>query len=291
MADVEVLVEAKNTLGEGPMWNVRDQALYWTDAKGKPRIQRWDPKSGDINEWAMPDLIGSFVFREKGGLIAGLKSGFYELDLDKNSAELFHDPEPGKTDNRLNDGKCDRRGRYWCGSLDDTGEASAALYRVDPDLSVHKMDDGVKCSNGIAFSPDNKTMYFSDSRSQTCFQYDYDIETGAISNKRIWVDNRDKPARIDGATVDAEGYYWAAHIRHWAIAKYAPDGTVIETIELPVQHPTMCTFGGENLDTLYVTSGRVFLEDEELQEQPLAGALFAIHGTGATGLPETFFAG
>ena len=126
MAEVEVIVEAENTLGEGPMWNVRDQALYWTDAKGKPRIQRWEPKSGEVIEWAMPDLIGSFVFREKGGLIAGLKSGFYELDLDKGTAELFHDPEPDKPTNRLNDGKCDRRGRYWCGSLDDSGEASAA---------------------------------------------------------------------------------------------------------------------------------------------------------------------
>ncbi|MDA0655802.1 MAG: SMP-30/gluconolactonase/LRE family protein [Proteobacteria bacterium] len=261
MADVELLVDAKNTLGEGPMWNNREQALYWTDAKGAPRIQRWDPKTCKVDEWAMPDLIGSFVFREKGGLIGGLKSGFYEIDLEKGTAELFHDPEPDKPANRLNDGKCDRRGRYWCGSLDDSGEASAALYRVDKDLSVHKMDDGVKCSNGIAWSPDNKVMYFSDSRNLTCYQYDYDIETGAIANKRIWVDNSDKPACIDGATVDSDGFYWAAHIRHWQIAKYAPDGTVVETIELPIQHPTMCTFGGENMQTLYVTSGRVFLKE------------------------------
>lgn len=291
MVDVEVVVEAKNILGEGPMWNDREQALYWTDAKERPRIQRWRPKTGAVDEWAMPDLIGSFVFREDGGLIAGLKSGFYKLDLENGTADLFHDPEPDKPNNRLNDGKCDRRGRYWCGSLDDSGEPSAALYRVDPDFSVHKMDDGVKCSNGIAWSPDNKTMYFSDSRDETCYQYDYNIESGTISNKRIWVNNRDKMARIDGATVDADGYYWAAHIRHWHIAKYSPDGIVIDTIEVPVQHPTMCTFGGENLDTLYVTSGRVFLGADGLTEQPLAGSLFAIHGTGATGLPEAFFNG
>ena len=139
MVDVEVVVEAKNILGEGPMWNDREQALYWTDAKERPRIQRWRPKTGAVDEWAMPDLIGSFVFREDGGLIAGLKSGFYKLDLENGTADLFHDPEPDKPNNSLNDGKCDRRGRYWCGSLDDSGEPSAALYRVDPDFSVPKL--------------------------------------------------------------------------------------------------------------------------------------------------------
>jgi L-arabinonolactonase len=291
MAEVEVVAETGNVLGEGPMWNTREQALYWTDSKGSSKIQRYDPKTGTVDHWDMPDLIGSFVFREKGGLIAGLKSGFYELDLDKGTAECFHDPEPDSPDNRLNDGKCDRRGRYWCGSLDDSGQRTGALYRVDPDLSVHRMDTGIGCSNGIAWSPDNGTMYYSDTHAEVCYRYDFDIEAGAIANKRIWVDNHGKSARMDGATVDADGFYWSAHIRHWTIAKYAPDGTIVETIELPVQHPTMPTFGGPDLETLYVSSATLFLEEEDRAKQPLAGALFAVHGTGARGLPETFFAG
>ena len=291
MVELQVISDAKNALGEGPMWNIRENALYWTDAKENPRVQRWEPKTGKIDEWEMPDVIGSFVFRKNGGLITALKSGFYKFDLEKSEAEKFHDPEPDSPTTRLNDGKCDRRGRYWCGSLDDSGKPGGALYRVDPDLSVHKMDEGIKCSNGIAFSPDNKFLYFSDSRNETCWRYNYDLSKGQISNKTLWIDNRGKRARIDGATVDSEGFYWAAHIRHWEIAKYAPDGTIIETIELPVQHPTMCTFGGKNLDILFVSSGTIFLRKERLAEQPLAGAVFAIHGTGAIGLPEAFFAG
>ena len=245
------------------MWNTKENALYWTDAKERPRIQRWEPKTEKIDEWAMPDIIGSFVFRENGGLITALKSGFYKFNLENSKAEKFNDPEPNSPTTRLNDGKCDRKGRYWCGSLDDSGKPGGSLYRVDPDLRVHKMDHGVRCSNGIAFSPDSKTMYLSDSGSEICWKYDFDLRNGQLSNKRLWVDNRGRRARIDGATVDSEGFYWTAHIRHWEIAKYARDGKVIETIELPVQHPTMCTFGGENLDILYVSSGRIFLEKEQ----------------------------
>ena len=291
MADVECIVEAGNTLGEGIVWNHEEKALYWLDSQGQPRIQRYDPETGDVRAWNMPDEIGSMVFREKGGVIAGLKSGFYLIDLDDGSAELLHDPEPELPDNRLNDGKCDRMGRYWCGSLDNTGGTNGKLYRIDHDLSCHCMETGVTISNGIAWSPDDKTMYYASTRADVCWAYDFDIATGNIENRRVFIDTSDQQGKIDGATVDADGCYWCAHVRGGEIARYDPGGRLMETVSLPVQHPTMCSFGGENLDILYVTSGRKFLDDRAIAENPLAGGLFAIHGTGATGIPEPFFRG
>ena len=291
MPEIECLVDAGNSLGEGPIWNPREQAIYWADSKGRPRIQRLDPKTGSVDEWEMPDLLGSFVFREQGGIVAGLKSGFHFVDPETGAVDLITDPEPGLADNRLNDGKCDRMGRYWCGSLDDSGGKGGSLYRLDPDLTCHKMDTGITVSNGIAWSPDNKTMYYSDSRSRVCYNYDFDIATGAISNKRVFTSTADIPGSIDGATIDADGYYWCAHIRDWQIAKYDPAGNIVDTIRLPVRYPTMCTFGGENLEILYVTSATIFVQDDEKDAQPQAGGLFAIHGTGAKGIAEPFFAG
>jgi L-arabinonolactonase len=295
MAELECVVEAKNTLGEGLFWNTQEQALYWLDSQGQPKIQRLDPKTGAVRHWTMPDEIGSMVFRDKGGIIAGLKSGFYliELDTDGDRAtlELLHDPEPDFPDNRLNDGKCDRAGRYWCGSLDNTGGENGRLYRVDHDLSVHCMETGVTISNGIAWSPDDKTMYYASTRADVCWAYDFDLASGAIANRRTFIDTTDMAGKVDGATVDADGGYWCALVGGWAIGHFDPDGRLIETYPFPVEHPTMCSFGGPGLDILYITSTRKFLTPEMAKEQPHAGALFALHGTGATGLPEPFFKG
>ena len=291
MADVECVVEAKNTLGEGVIWNSREKALYWLDSQGRPCIQRLDPKTGKVTRWDMPDEIGSMVFREKGGVIAGLKSGFHLVDLTTGRVELLHDPEPDLADNRLNDGKCDRAGRYWCGSLDNAGGARGALYRVDRDLSVHRMETGVTISNGIAWSPDDRTMYYASTRADVCWAYDFDLATGTIANRRTFIDTRGKPGKVDGATVDADGCYWCALVWGWEVARFDPAGKLMETVRMPVQHPTMCSFGGDDLDILYVTTTRKFLKPGDEKAQPLAGALFAIRDTGAKGLPEPFFRG
>jgi sugar lactone lactonase YvrE len=292
MPDIEVVVEAKDILGEGVIWNPVERALYWCDNL-KSNIQRHDPASGKHSVWDMPEEVGCIVFREQGGICAAMKSGFAFIDdLDSLKIEYIIDPEPGMDGNRLNDGKCDRAGRFWCGSMDaGLRDPTAALYRLDPDLTCHKLDEGIICSNGIAWSPDNETMYFSDTRSEALYAYDFDIATGAVANRRVFLDTTDKPFRIDGATVDRDGYYWCAEVHGWSIGKYATDGTQVDRIRLPVRQPTMCSFGGENLDVLYVTSATRFLEPGEAEQQPLAGALFAIHGTGAVGLPEPFFKG
>lgn len=290
MPRIEVVHDAGNVLGEGPCWHAGEQALYWVDAL-KPAVHRLD-RDGRVSTWAMPRIIGSFVFRQSGGLIAALRNGFATIDLASGAAETIVDPEPDRPTNILNDGKCDRRGRYWCGTINrDLKTPNGGLYRLDADLSCHKMESGIIASNGMAFSPDDKTLYFCDSRQDTVWAYDLDIETGAISNRRVFISTKDVPGRVDGATVDTEGNYWCAHIHDWHVVCYDPRGREVRRVKLPVQHPTMCTFGGENYDVMYVTSGTRFLDPKAHGPQPLAGALFAIHDVGARGLPEPKFAG
>lgn len=326
MAEVQCVVEAKDILGEGPIWHPGEQALYWTDINA-PAIQRFDPATGAVTRWPMPEQVGSFVFREQGGIVAGMKSGFAFIDLHSNSAQPYSRVEPNSTarhgntaepngraqpysrvepialaepiysvepdlpHTRLNDGKCDRAGRYWCGTVDDERKPHCGLYRLDPGGSVRKMDGGFTVANGIAWSPDNRTMYFSDSPSETVYAYDFDLASGEIANRREFISTKGMDAFVDGATVDAEGFYWCAHIYAGEIARYDPHGKLERTIELPVRHPTMCTFGGKDLDTLYVTSGTQFVKEKWAHTQPLAGGLFAIHNVGVRGLPEPFFAG
>ena len=289
MAEVRCIHEAANILGEGPIWNDVEQTLWWCDNLA-PKIQRYDPASGAVAEWVLSEEVGSVVFREGSGIVAAMKSGFAHLDLETMALDTIADPEPGSAATRLNDGKCDRRGCYWCGSMDTELKAPiAALYRLDPDGSCHRMRDGVIVSNGIAFSPDDRTMYFSDSRADKVFAFD--IESGRISNERVFIDTAPLAGRVDGATVNAEGCYWGALIHDWSIGRFDPTGRLVDAIRLPVRHPTMCTFGGPNLDVLYVTTTRKFLEPGEAESQPLAGALFELTGTGAKGLPEPRFSG
>lgn len=288
MVEIKCVVDAKNILGEGPIWNDREKSLYWCDnIAGK--IHKYDPATTEFLTWSTPEEIGSLVFRPNGKIVAGMKRGFSFVDLESNTYEHIADADIGET-KCLNDGKCDRRGRYWCGSINrDVKTADAGLYRLDPDFTVHKLEDGIIASNGIAFSPDDKTMYYADSRADTVWAYDLDIESGNLSNKRVFISTVGKAARVDGATVDTDGNYWCAHVYDWDIACYSPDGKLIRTVRTPVRHPTMCTFGGENHDVMYVTSATRMADQHDLESQPNAGGLFEIHGLGVKGLPEPLF--
>lgn len=289
MPEVTCIYEAKDILGEGPIWNEDEKALYWCD-NIRPCVHKYSQSTGKVETWPMSQEIGSLVFRKNGGIVAGMKSGFCFLDLNANRIEHIVAADSGPT-NCLNDGKCDRRGRYWCGSINrDLKTPNAALYRLDPDLTCHQMESGIIVSNGIAISPDDKTFYFCDSRQETVWAYDFDIDAGSLSNRRVFISTKGTPAHIDGATIDVEGNYWCAHIHDWHIACYSPTGRLIRRIKMPVRHPTMCTFGGDNYDIMYVTSKTRLVEPEELKTQPLAGSLFAIHDIGTCGLPEPRFA-
>lgn len=290
-ARLELVADTHNILGEAPMWNPAERALYWVDALA-PAIHRWSAADDRVERWQMPELTASLAFRRQGGIVAAMKSGFKLVNLATGGIDHLTDPEPDHPDNWLNDGKCDRLGRYWCGSVDrNLSHPSGSLYRLDADHRAHRMDTGFIVGNGIAWSPDDSIMYFADSRANRVYQYDFDLGAGTIHDRRVFVSTEDMPARVDGATVDSDGNYWCAHIADWHIACYAADGRLVRRVKVPFRYPTMCSFGGDNLDILFVTSSSQLLGPQERREQPLAGSLLAITDLGARGIAEPFYAG
>lgn len=243
-AEVVCVVDAKNKLGEVPVWDVAEQALYWVDIEGA-LLQRFHPATGSVRRWEMPERLCALALREKGGLVIALASGFAFFDLETGAIQRLAAPEAHLPGNRMNDGKCDRRGRFWAGTMDDSlKDRTAALYRLDPDLCCHRMETGIGISNSLAWSPDNRTFYYADSLVKTIFAYDFDLDTGAIRNRRVLADCRHLPGTPDGSTIDAEGFLWNAHWDGWKLVRYAPNGRVDREVKLPVQKPTSCMFGG-----------------------------------------------
>lgn len=302
--EIEHVCRSQDGLGESPIWVAEENSLYWSDHVGpflegsnprRPTVKRFNRTTNELTAWEMPEQVGSFGLRAHGGLIAGANSGFCTIDLASGLFERIVDPEADKPHNRLNDGKIDRRGRYWCGSMDtQLKEKTAHIYRLDPDLTCHQMveDFSFVCSNGIAFDPEDTRMYFGDTQGGVIYVFDYDGAEGRLSNRRQFfsvVERR--PGIVDGATVDAEGYYWFALNLAGKILRVDPKGRLDREIDMPVRTPTCVTFGGDNDDTLYVTSQQTFLRPGELEEFPQTGDLFAIHGLGVKGVPEPRFAG
>ena len=289
---IEVLVDVKTILGEGPVWDVQEQRLYWIDSSGC-RVFRCTADGREVRAWDVPEKIGSMALRRDHGAVLSLANGFHFLDFKTGETELIVDPEPDKPTNRLNDGKVDGHGRFVVGSM-DTMEAgpNGALYRLDPDLSLHKLDSGIVVSNGPCWSPDGATFYFADTWAGEIWAYDYDLDTGNVANRRTFtkVDTSGGGA-ADGATVDAEGFVWSALVYDGKLCRYAPDGKLDRVIDMPVKKVTSVNFGGPNLDILYVTS----MAQPPLPRFPgdgvLRGSLFAIHGLGVRGLPEPRFGG
>lgn len=290
---IEIVVDVKTTLGEGPVWDVEQQRLYWIDSFDG-RVLRCTEDGRELRAWDVGQKIGSMALRKNGdAAIVALQNGLYNLDLPTGDLELIVDPEPGRPNNRLNDGKVDRQGRFIVGSMDtQEDQASAKLYRLDPDLSLHTLDEGIIVSNGPCWSPNGETFYFADTWSGEIWAYDYDNATGAVANRRTFamVDTSTGGA-ADGCTVDAEGCLWQALVYAGKLVRYTPDGQVDRIIEMPVKKVTSLTFGGSNLDTLFVTSMAKpplprFPEDGQQR-----GALFAITGLGVKGIAEKRFAG
>ncbi|HEV2748740.1 MAG TPA: SMP-30/gluconolactonase/LRE family protein [Allosphingosinicella sp.] len=287
-ASVTCLADVKAVLGEGPVWVEREQALYWTDIRGRRIFRRG--AGGELDEWATPFRIGSLAPRADGGFVAGAESGFAFIDPAAGSFGLQFDPEPERASNRFNDGKLDRAGRFWAGTMDDAEtEASGALYRLSPGAGPVRVDDGYKVTNGPAFSPDGRLMYHNDSALQITYEFDLDADGGA-SNRRVFLRFGEGDGYPDGMTVDAEGCLWIAFWDGWCVRRFSPAGALLATIEMPVARPTSCTFGGPELDRLFVTSARIGLDDEALAGQPHAGGLFVLE-PGVAGLADTPFAG
>ena len=261
-------------LGEGPVWVAREQSLYWVDIKGR-KIFRLDSRD-ELAAWDTPFRVCSLAPRRAGGFIAGTERGLAEVDLRSERFEPFADPEPDRPGNRFNDGKLDRSGRFWAGTMDDREKsASGALYRIDHDRSWHRLDDGYKVTNGPAFSRDGRRMYHNDSALRVTFMFDLD-DRGIPSNRRLFARYGEGDGYPDGMTVDADDCLWIAFWDGWCVRRFSPAGQCLEVISLPVQKPTSCAFGGNKMGRLFVTSASVGLTAAERTPQPCAGGLFVL---------------
>jgi sugar lactone lactonase YvrE len=288
MADSICIADLHMVLGEGPVWVEREQALYWLDIKDR-KIFRLN-EADERNDWPTPFRAGSIVPRSSGGFIAGTDQGIAVIDLDTPSFEIVANPEKGLPDNRFNDGKVDRAGRFWAGTMDDRQKGSAGtLYRIDADFECRAIDSGYGITNGPAFSPDGRLMYHSDTARQVTYLYDLAAD-GSAANRRVFLQFDRGDGFPDGMTVDSEGCLWIAFWGGWCVRRFSPAGEMLKRIEMPVEQPSSCAFGGPDLDRLYVTSATQDLDEAALAMQPNAGGLFLL-SPGVRGLTELPFAG
>lgn len=282
---VDVVLAAEALLAEGPVWDARSSCLRWVDIH-RGRVHRFDPVSGVDTFFEVGEDVGTVAVRAAGGLVVATTTGLYTCLEDGGRRTLLHAVDTDPPGGRFNDGKADPWGRFWAGTMLDDPHGACALYRLDPDHSLHTMVTGVSCSNGLAWSPDGTTMYYIDTQTGGVDAFDHTPSTGALSRRRRIVDiDRGWP---DGMTVDADGCLWVALWDGWAVRRYAPDGRLLATVEVPAQRVTSCAFGGPTLSTLYITTARVGLRD--FTDQPSAGSLFAVE-PGVAGLPAGEWAG
>jgi len=285
---IECVVNQRELLGECPLWDERTQRLWWVDILA-PALKQLDPASGTVKQNPLPEAMGSFAFRQAGGLLAAMKSGIYLMDASFSLVQPLAAPEPELPGNRFNDGRCDRDGRFWSGTMMEAmREPLGALYRIGADRSCERKRTGITVPNSLAWSPDGRTMYFADSPRRTIWAFDYDRASGEPSNERVFVTT--EAGFPDGSCVDADGCLWNAEYGGARVVRYTPAGKVDRVLELPVKNPTCCAFGGRKLDVLYVTTAAQRLNEAQLEEQPLAGSLLAVR-PGSTGLAESRYAG
>jgi sugar lactone lactonase YvrE len=284
----EHLLPVQNRLGEGPRWNAGEGRLYWVSIE-EDTFYRYDPASGRQEQFDVGQPVSVLAFREKGGLIMGTRDGFATWDFAAQALTIIASPEAGKEGARFNDGAVDPAGRFWAGTMTHTG-ATSSLYRLDPDGAVHTMEKGLAISNGIGWSLDGRTMYLTDSPRYVIYAYDFDLQSGSISNKRVFVQNSESEGQPDGLTVDSEGYIWSPHWGGYSVLRYDPSGQLERKVELPVSQVTACAFGGPDLTDLYITSAWSDLSPEQRAREPLAGDLFVLR-TDIRGREEPAFRG
>jgi sugar lactone lactonase YvrE len=291
VARVECVLDARAELGECPVWSAPEQALYWVDIRA-PALHRLDPASGATRTWPLPSRVGSFGLRESGGAVVALVDGFHRLDLDGGALTFLAGPPEPVPGTRFNDGKVSPDGRFFAGTMDEErlSRPIAALYRLDPDGSLHRVVDGLVVSNGLAWSADGATMFHSDSKAQVVWTYAYDPATGEVGDRRELARPTEEQGRPDGGATDEKGYYWSAGISAGVLNRWAPDGTLDRSIPLPCPRPTAPCFGGADLRTIFVTSLRHDLPAQVLAGQPLSGGIFAVP-VDVPGVPVARFRG
>ncbi|HEY3262256.1 MAG TPA: SMP-30/gluconolactonase/LRE family protein [Pseudonocardiaceae bacterium] len=288
--EVTCVLDAKAELGECPVWSAEEQALYWVDIRA-PALHRLDPATGETRTWPMPKRIGSFGLRSSGGAVVALEDGFHLLDFAAGGLSFFASPAEHVPGTRFNDGKTSPDGRFWAGTMDEETltRPIGALYRLDPDGSLHRMVDGLIVSNGLGWTGDGRTMFHSDSKAEVVWAYEYDQERGSIANRRVLARPTQEIGRPDGAAVDVDGFYWSAGVSAGVLNRWSPDGRLDRTIPLPCSNPTMPCFGGPDMQTIFVTSLRHHVPADVLAAKPLSGGIFAVR-VDVAGVPVARFA-
>lgn len=289
MSQVEIALAENAKLAECPRWHAASQKLYWIDINSF-QLHRLDPATGMDEFLQFEEEIGCFAFRSQGGFILAMRSGYYLLDEWNTELKPVCDPEADLPNTRFNDGRCDAKGRLFAGSYYPPKDYDGAnLWCLDGSFTVTKVADDLLTTNGIAFSPDNSVFYYADTPKHLIYKCDYDLTTGAVSNRAVFREFERGNGRPDGASVDVEGYYWSALYEGGRIVRISPEGEIVQEITVPASCPTMCAFGGEDMKTLFITSagGR---PEEEKSKFPNNGDLFKVR-VDVAGLPEYDFAG
>ncbi|HEV7278063.1 MAG TPA: SMP-30/gluconolactonase/LRE family protein [Devosiaceae bacterium] len=284
----ECVSDLRARLGESPVWEADRQTLRFTDINGH-RLHRFDPRSAKLDTLELPEELGCFAPLADGSIIGALRTGIWHLRESGERELLARNPESHEG-SRFNDGSTDPRGRLLAGTIDLGRAGRAALYRYDR-RGLVRLIDGLMTSNGVAFSPDGRTLYHADTPRYVIHAYDYDLDTGAITNRRVFV--RFDPAeadkgRPDGAAVDAEGCYWSALYQGARVNRYTPSGELLASYPIPAQSPTMPCFGGPDMKTLFVISARDGTSEEQLARYPQSGGLFAMR-VDVPGIPRPLF--
>ena len=290
----ELILDARNATGESPVWSTAEQALYWVDIPAR-RLHRWNLVDGNTQSWEADEMLACIARSSDGSWIGGMQSGVFALAPQVNGrleTRLLCSVAHAQPHMRFNDGRCDRQGRFWAGTMHldmAAGLPVGALYRYTAGQSepLKAQISGLTVPNGLAFSPDGTLMYLSDSHPdvQKIWVFDYDTDNATPYNRRLFVDMNEHPGRPDGAAIDADGCYWICGNDAGLIHRFTPQGKLDRSLAVPVKKPAMCAFGGANLDTLFVTSIR---PQGDVSDQPLAGGVFALY-PGVKGLPEPVF--
>lgn len=273
-------------LGEGPGWDAALKEFHWVDIAGKA-IHHYAPATKVHRALSLPSMVGFTVYHENGKMISGLQDGLYQVDPINGKNEKLIAPDNMAPHNRFNDGKCDRAGRLWCGTMNlspDDNPPTGSLYRLDHQ-NMQQVEQEIYISNGLGWSPDNATMYYTDTVRNVIWQYDYDYETGTPHNRRIFKEFSGE-GRPDGLCVDSAGRILTAQWPGWGVEIYTPDGKLDARIELPVPQVSSCAFGGEDFKTLLITTAADGMKETQLKEAPLSGQVFAVQ-MDIAGLPET----
>ncbi|WP_408009771.1 SMP-30/gluconolactonase/LRE family protein [Pseudalkalibacillus sp. A8] len=291
MTEVELVVDAKATLGEGPSWDHENQLLYWVDIV-ESQIFIYDPDAKMNRKIPLEQMPGAVVQRKSGGAIAALDKGFHTINLETDELKQIHDPEPHLPGNRFNDGKCDPAGRFWAGTIDENRDGNAALYCLDIDMKVTKKIDNVSNSNGLAWSLDSEYFYYIDTPTQKVVRYEYEPSTGDIQNPQDVILVPEEEGKPDGMTIDTEGMLWIAHWGGSKVSRWNPmTGDQIQEIAVPARNVTSCTFGGKDLNELFITTARKGMDKDELETYPNAGGLFKVTFDEVKGIPSPKFGG